>query len=342
MKRHLVKSLIAASILLSACSDNTQSQAQSMSQAETQSSGAPSVAAEQPVVKTHAELSVRQGGQWQDTEYVADDFQFTSVESFTSPEQLTDHSYYLRYEGPGWENDLVGYRLYLDWRNGIDVFVKTTTDMVLPQVGQDGYDSYHELSDWGGDALKVGKSVGLGALGRWVDEGVQHFKEVGATHWRLLENGPEQSQFEVKYDGWTVDGISADVSTVYSIKAGDPSTLVEVESSVAMDNLVTGLVKHNGVEYIEKESPNWKMIATYGKQNLLGDDLDLGMALFVRKSDVAEQFVGPHDYLFKFKPATSYQYGFFASWPGHPNQAQNQHQFEAFMEAKLAALEASL
>ena len=66
------------------------------------------------------------------------------------------------------------------------------------------------------------------------------------------------------------------------------------------------------------------------------------MALFVRKSDVAEQFVGPHDYLFKFKPATSYQYGFFASWPGHPNQAQNQHQFEAFMEAKLAALEASL
>ena len=116
MKRHLVKSLIAASILLSACSDNIQPEAQST----TQSSGTPSVTAEQPVVRTHAELSVRQGGQWQDTEYVANDFQFTSVESFTSPEQLTDHSYYLRYEGPGWENDLVGYRLYLDWRNGIE------------------------------------------------------------------------------------------------------------------------------------------------------------------------------------------------------------------------------
>lgn len=329
MNRHLVKSLLTATILLCGCTDNPQSQ------------GTPAVSDKLPVKKTHAELSVREGGQWQGTEYVADGYAFSAVESFTSPQQLTDHSYYLRYEGPGWENELVGYRLYLDWRNGIDVFVKTTNDMVLSEVGQDGYDSYHELSDWGGDALKVGKSVGLGALGRWVNGSVKHFKDVAETHWRLLENKAEQSQFTVEYIDWVVDGISADVTTLYTISAGDPSTLVNVESSVAMDNLVTGLVKHAGVTYLEKESPNWKIIATYGKQNLLGDDLDLGLALFVRKEDIAEQFQGPHDYLFKFKPATHYQYGFFASWPGHPDQPQNQHQFETFMEAKLNALEAS-
>lgn len=330
MKRHLATSLLASSLLLSACSEAPGPQAVA------------STPDSQPVIRTHAELSVRQGGKWEGTKYVADDFQFTSVDAFTSPEQLTDHSYYLRYEGPGWENDQVGYRLYLDWRNGIDVFVKTTNEMVLSQVGQDGYDSYHELSEWGGDALKVGKSVGLGALGRWVDDNVEHFKEVGATHWKLLQNAPTESAFEVRYENWIVDNVSADVTTLYSIKAGDPSTLVEVTTSKPLDNLVTGLVRHKDVEFIEKESANWKIIATYGKQNLLGDDLDLGMALFVRKNDIAEQFEGPHDYLFKFKPATEYEYGFFASWPGHPDQPQNQPQFEAFMEAKLAALEASL
>lgn len=75
---------------------------------------------------------------------------------------------------------------------------------------------------------------------------------------------------------------------VYFIKVGDLSILVEVELLVVMDNLVIGLVKYEDVEYIEKESLNWKMIVIYGKQNLLGDDLDLGMVLFVCKSDVVE------------------------------------------------------
>ncbi|GGF77153.1 DUF4861 family protein [Alteromonas lipolytica] len=330
MKRYFALSLLAASTLLSACSQGPQSQ---------DNSAAPTT---EPVIKTHAELSVREGGAWDGNKYVADGFQFAPVTSFTAPAQLTDHSYFLRYEGPGWENDQIGYRLYLDWRNGIDIFVKTTNEMVLSRVGQDGYDSYHELSDWGGDALKVGKSVGLGALGRWLNDGVSHFKQVGETQWQLITQTPTESAFEVSYKEWVVGGVSADVSTLYSIKAGDPSTLVNVTTSQPLDNLVTGLVRHNNVAYIEKESDNWKMIATYGKQNLLGDNLDLGMALFVRKSDIADQFEGPHDYLFKFKPATQYQYGFFASWPGHPDQPQNRHQFEAFMEAKLASLESSL
>ena len=34
--------------------------------------------------------------------------------------------------------------------------------MVLPEVGLDGYDSYHEMSDWGADILKVGNRLGMG------------------------------------------------------------------------------------------------------------------------------------------------------------------------------------
>ncbi|MDP6882350.1 MAG: DUF4861 family protein, partial [Alteromonas macleodii] len=86
--------------------------------------------------RAHAELSVRTGGEWQDAVYSAEGFSFEEVTSFTSPPQLTDHSYFLRYEGPGWESDQMGYRLYLDWRNAIDVFVKANDSVVLPEVGQ--------------------------------------------------------------------------------------------------------------------------------------------------------------------------------------------------------------
>ena len=328
MNRTTLAAIIAAGISLTACNKSPETVKDSVTSAE-------------PVQRTHAELSVRQGGAWDGQKYVADNFTFEPVTAFTSPAQLTDHSYYLRYEGPGWENDLVGYRLYLDWRNGIDVFVKTTSDMVLSKVGQDGYDSYHELSDWGGDALKVGKSVGLGALGRWVGDNVEHFKQVNNTHWSLLKDGGDTSEFEVRYEGWDVAGVSADVTTHYQINAGDPSTLVTVTSSVPLDNLVTGLVRHDNVNYIEKHGEHWTMIATYGKQNLLGDEWDLGLALFVKNDQIAEQFEGPHDYLFKFVPQATYQYGFFATWQGHPEQPQTQQEFEAFMEDKLKRLDAA-
>ncbi len=41
-------------------------------------------------------------------------------------------------EGPAWENDLVGFRNYLDQRNGMDIFGKIESRMVLDSVGVAG------------------------------------------------------------------------------------------------------------------------------------------------------------------------------------------------------------
>ncbi|HKZ65847.1 MAG TPA: DUF4861 family protein, partial [Chitinophagaceae bacterium] len=38
-------------------------------------------------------------------------------------------------EGPAWENDKVGFRLYFDVRNGKDIWGKTTSRMVLDEAG---------------------------------------------------------------------------------------------------------------------------------------------------------------------------------------------------------------
>jgi hypothetical protein len=286
----------------------------------------------------YAELSVRTGGKWQGKAYQADGFSFENVKQFDSPEQLTDHSYYLRYEGPGWENDLIGYRLYLDWRNGIDVFAKTGTKPALAGVGQDGYDSYHELSDWGADVLKVGPSLGLGALGRLDGEKVMHFQEVDNTSWTLLGDNKLSASFNVNYQGWSVANKKVDVSTDYTINAGDPTTLVKVTLSEPIDNLVTGLVNHPNTHFIKQQYENWVVIATYGAQSIASEGDELGLAIFYQTNEVSEQYQGQHDYLVKFKPTTNLTYGLMAVWPQHPDSPKNQQEFETLLNDKLHVL----
>lgn len=286
----------------------------------------------------YTELSVRQGGEWDGKEYKADGFSFENVDSFTAPPQLTDHSYYLRYEGPGWENELVGYRLYLDWRNGTDIFVKTGNEPVLHQVGQDGYDSYHDLSDWGGDVLKVGKALGLGSFGRMEGDTVMHMQNVDEMSWALGHDDKLSAGFTVNYDGWNVNGKKLDASADYEIHAGDPSTTVTVSLSKTADDLVTGIVKHDNTQYIELEMNGWGVIATYGKQSLLGEDDELGMALFYKVDDISRKFEAEYDYLIQFKPATTMEYQFMAVWPSHPDSPDDESGFTELLKTKLKAL----
>lgn len=289
----------------------------------------------------HAELSVRSGGQWEGAAYTADGFSFQPVESFTAPSQLTDHSYFLKYEGPGWENDKIGYRLYLDWRNAIDVFAKTSDDVVLPQVGNDGYDAYHKLADWGGDALKVGKSLGLGALGRQVEEGVLHFQYVDDTRWALTENTHLTAAFNVSYSNWRTrensnDGV--DVETRYKINTGDASTRITVKTSSPTSNIVTGLVAHEGTTKIAFAEGKWGVIATWGEQSVLSDNDLLGLAVFYQLDEVSSVAKGEFDHLITFKPATSFEYEIMAYWPARDRAENPKASFETLLRQKVRAL----
>src|SRR5262249_17389215 len=91
--------------------------------------------------RTQAERSIKTGGAGDGRVYKGGTL--VNVDAVRPPPQYTDHSEYIRYEGPGLESDKVAYRFYLDWRNGFDIFGKKTARMVLQQVGLDGYDSYH-------------------------------------------------------------------------------------------------------------------------------------------------------------------------------------------------------
>lgn len=233
--------------------------------------------------RTQAEISVKTGGKFEDRKYIGGQFQ--NIEYLRVPDEHTDHSFYIRYEGPGWESDLVGYRFYLDWRNATDVFGKTTDEMVLQGVGLDGFDSYHEMQDWGMDVLKVGKSLGMGSLAIFDDDHAVRVDKTDSITCEIVDNGNIYSSINTKYFGWKVGEAVYDVDSKISIHAGTRLTHHEIEISSTPDNLSTGVGKDGNAKLYTDQGGDDRFgyLASFGLQSLNEDHL--GMAIFFANKD---------------------------------------------------------
>jgi hypothetical protein len=147
-------------------------------------------------------------------------------------------------EGPAWENDLVGFRNYMDQRNGMDIFGKTTTAMVLDNVGKKGETSYHEPADWGMDVLKVGTSLGAGAIGYMYKDSIYRVGDNGSGKYEVVFRGSQRSRFKLDYTNWKVEDQVLDVSHQIEIVAGRRfyQGMVTYTGSGEDLNLVVGIV----------------------------------------------------------------------------------------------------
>lgn len=285
--------------------------------------------------KTYAEISIKEGGHWEGREYIEGTFK--NVNDLKVPAEHTDHSWFIRYEGPGWESNKVGYRLYLDWRNAIDIFGKVTDSIILPKVGQDGFDSYHEKADWGMDILKAGKGLGIGAIGRFSNKEVLHFNEVDST-FAKVENALYKSTVTVNYFGWKTAEDKIDFKSVLAITPNQRYTKYTIQASKEIEGICTGIVRH-GVNYFSKESTNkkWGYIATYGVQTLVPDKL--GMAIFYEIETVSEVTEWEHDYLLIFKPSTkAISFYFLGAWEQEKEGIKTEAEFLSYLDEKLNEL----
>ncbi|MRX62651.1 DUF4861 family protein [Maribacter luteus] len=289
--------------------------------------------------KTYAEISIKEGGQWEGKKYVGEAFTFKNVEFLKAPDSLTDHSYYVRYEGPGWESNKVGYRLYLDWRNAIDIFGKKVDTMVLSKVGLDNYDSYHEDSEWGQDILKAGKSLGIGSYGLFDgDNNVAHFNKVDSTTARIM-NTEGGSGVVVDYYGWTVMDNTMDLKAELFIEPDSRMTKATLTPSKSTLGLSTGIVKFEDIDLVKKESKNgkWGYIATYGEQTLVPDQL--GMAIFYKVHDVEKISDSEFDHLVVFNPTNEpITYYFAAAWEKEKDGLKNKTEFFTYLDESLTLL----
>jgi hypothetical protein len=285
--------------------------------------------------RNYAELSVKEGGAWKDRKYEGG--KFVDVQNIKVPASHTDHSFYIRYEGPGWESNKVGYRLYLDWRNAIDIFGKKTDSIVLPYVGQDGFDSYHEMNPWGMDILKVAKGLGIGSIGRYSGNEVLHFKDVDST-FASVENSDKKSAVNINYYGWKTANDKIDFSSQLSICPDQRHTKHTIKSSKEINGICTGIV-NLGLKPFTKTSKNqkWAYIATYGGQTLVPDNL--GMAIFYNTRDVEKVLDWEFDHLILFKPRTNQiTFYFLGAWEKEKDGIKNREEFEKYLDGLLNQL----
>lgn len=275
--------------------------------------------------KTQAELSHRVGGEWRGREYAGGHFQ--NVDYLRVPPEHKDHSYFIRYEGPGWESDKVGYRFYLDQRNATDVFGKKTSDMVLMGVGQDGFDSYHNMQSWGMDVMKVGKSLGIGSIGKWVDTSAVRVEKTDSITSRILENGNIYSAIQTKYYGWKAGNDTINVDSRLSIYSGTRWTQYKIGTGKETQ-VATGLVKDKTAKLI-KDSGNetsFGYMLTYGKQSLNNDKL--GIAVIFDSKDFAAFKEDAFSHVVELNARNgSVQYYFAAAWELEKEGITSEEQF---------------
>ncbi len=199
-----------------------------------------------------------------------------------------------RFDGVGWESESMGYRVYLDARNAVDLLGKRKPGLYWNWIGTSGTD-YQADADWGMDILHIGAALGVGGIGFW--EGDSVVKPVVLEHQRtrILARGPFRAVVRVEYRGWSTGPDTVDLVSTFIIYAGDRACehRVSIAKTTGSPTLAVGIVRRDSTNLFWNAERGW--MYTIGRQSRANDSLM--MAVAVDPSVVAEQKEGKDDHL---------------------------------------------
>jgi hypothetical protein len=148
-----------------------------------------------------------------------------------------------------WENDLIAFRTYgkaiektKEDAYGLDVWVKRTDKMVINERYKRM--EYHVDHGDGMDYYHVGFSLGAGNMAPYVNDTIRY--SANYHQWKVLDNGPLRSTFQLIYDTWDAGGIKVMAKKTISLDAG--SQLNRIENVYLFENntslaVVVGIIK---------------------------------------------------------------------------------------------------
>jgi len=178
-----------------------------------------------------------------------------------------------------WENDLVGFRVYgtaLEKTNkngyGLDVWAKRTSNPVINKWYKLG--DYHVDHGEGMDFYEVGFSLGAGNSAPYVKDSIYYSKNF--RRYKILDNGPLRSTFQLDYDDWNVDGKMVGKSNLISLDAGSQLNKIETVYSFKTGSeipVAIGIVKRKDQGTIllnEREGIMGYWEPQHGKDGILG------------------------------------------------------------------------
>ena len=137
-----------------------------------------------------------------------------------------------------WENDKVAFRMYgkalesfpSEMAVGVDFWAKKTDKLIVDKWYK--MDDYHTDHGEGLDYYSVGMSLGAGGNAPFYNDSIYHSKNY--TGWKVLDNGPLRSTFQLTYPSWKVGNSMVTVIKTISIDAG--SQLNKAVTNYTTDN----------------------------------------------------------------------------------------------------------
>lgn len=260
-------------------------------------------------------------------------------------------------EGPGWENDKVAFRLYFDTRNTIDIYGKRIAGMVMDTIGANPANSYHTLSAWGMDILRVAKSLGAGSLAIDFKDtaGKDTLLRIGGSAvkketYTQVADGPVLAAFQLEYL-LVINGRQASIRQLVSIWGGQ----YFYQSTVTATGLPAGAQMVNGIaDFYENTASHTDTLGisalySFGRQSENRDEL--GLALLMQtphaahyteapkaSSDITETHLASRPVYNNRETA----YRFYACWRQTNNQFSSPQFFREFIKSEAAKLSSPL
>ena len=129
--------------------------------------------------------------------------------------------------GAMWENEWIGFRVYMDHRQSIDLYGKKKAQMEL-----DHTNFYTTDEQWnqgyGEDILFVGGSIGAGSFRGYAGDTLSFVTPVRARGQRVLKEGPDTAVVEIYATDWQYQGQCLQFRQRFTAIRGHREVLVEV------------------------------------------------------------------------------------------------------------------
>ena len=148
--------------------------------------------------------------------------------------------------GAMWENEYMGFRVYVDYRQSVDLYGKRQARMELDSIN---FYSTPELmaQGFGEDILYVGNSVGAGSFRGYEDGQLTFVNPVKARGQRVLNEGPDTAVVEIYATDWQYKGQTLQFRQRFTAIRGRR----EVAVDVWLDGCADSEVFATGVQKLE-------------------------------------------------------------------------------------------
>ena len=147
--------------------------------------------------------------------------------------------------GAQWESELVGFRVYMDHRQSIDIYGKPTPQLVLDKTNF--YSTREDIAaGLGCDILFAGASVGAGSFRGYIDGQPTYVDSVEARGQRVIASGPVRAIVEVWDKNWFYNSKTLQMRQRYTIYAGHRDVQVDIQlagQDIDSETFCTGVQK---------------------------------------------------------------------------------------------------